>query len=353
MIPVSIIIPSYNAESWISDTLQSAMAQSYPAIEIILVDDGSKDRTVSVAREKLQREFARSWKIIELEGNRGPSVARNLGLGVAGGDWIQFLDSDDLIAPDKLEREMAVCINCDPDVSAVYSPWRRYHAEAGEIIWEGPLAKPNMQGKPPIMCLVGGDRFLHGAGLSRRSTLNQIGGFNEALRFWECEEVNVRLAKVGRFEQVQSLAPLYMWRMHRESAYIGGEKARYQLAPVALSWISLLLEAAEHRPLSDLGTACQKTAWKFLTAAQFGHAGFFGAIETRSMNLLIWLKCWILTSYPQSHSIFHEYLGTSVTKKWRKLSGSERCQKKLFGGCFKNFICGQKIPYSNETTPFF
>lgn len=253
MIPVSIIIPSYNAESWISDTLQSAMAQSYPAIEIILVDDGSKDRTVSVAREKLQREFARSWKIIELEGNRGPSVARNLGLGVAGGDWIQFLDSDDLIAPDKLEREMAVCINCDPDVSAVYSPWRRYHAEAGEIIWEGPLAKPNMQGKPPIMCLVGGDRFLHGAGLSRRSTLNQIGGFNEALRFWECEEVNVRLAKVGRFEQVQSLAPLYMWRMHRESAYIGGEKARYQLAPVALSWISLLLEAAEHRPLSDLG----------------------------------------------------------------------------------------------------
>jgi glycosyltransferase involved in cell wall biosynthesis len=249
---VSIIIPTHNAEKWIRDTLDSVIAQTYPHLEVILVDDASQDHTVEVARAKLTSDFRARWQIIELRGNAGPSAARNNGLRWANGSWIQFLDSDDFLAPTKLQRQMKYCLTAAPNVVAVYSPWRRFYFENDNMVWEGPLSRPDMEGRAPIMCLVGSDRYLHSAGLARRSALNQIRGFDEALRFWECEEINVRLAKAGQLCCVQAEEPLYLWRMHRERVYIGGEKARYSLAPVALSWIELVLKAADSRPLAEL-----------------------------------------------------------------------------------------------------
>jgi len=249
---VSIVIPAHNSEKWIGDTLESVVAQTYPHLEIIVVDDGSQDNTVSTVREKLGNGFAGVWQIIQLNGNEGPGAARNAGLEHAAGSWVQFLDADDFLAPVKLARQMAYCLAAPADVVAVYSPWRRCYFEHGKIVWDGPLANPNMEGRAPIMCLVGGDRYLHSAGLARRATLEKIGGFDQSLRFWECEEINVRIARAGRLACVPADEPLYLWRMHRERVYIGDAKARYQLASVALSWIELVLQAAEFRPLSEL-----------------------------------------------------------------------------------------------------
>jgi hypothetical protein len=89
--------------------------------------------------------------------------------------------------------------------------------------------------------------------LARRAALDRIGGFDESLRFWECEEVTVRLAKAGRMERVRTTEPTYLWRMHRDQIYIGREDARYRAAPVALGWIEQILKAADHRPLDTLG----------------------------------------------------------------------------------------------------
>lgn len=249
---VSIVIPTHNAEKWIRDTLDSVIAQNYPHIELIVVDDGSDDKTVAVVREKLTVDFPTKWQIIELPGNAGPSAARNVGLKEASGSWVQFLDGDDFIAATKLEQQMAYCVEAAPNVAAVYSPWRRFHFKNGEIVWEAPISRTNMCGREPIMCLVGSDRYLHGAGLARRSVLNQIGGFDETLRFWECEEINVRIAKAGVLMSVPSEEPFYLWRMHRERTYIGGENARYKLTEVALGWIELMLKAAEFQPLTKL-----------------------------------------------------------------------------------------------------
>ena len=249
---VTVIIPTYNAERWIGDTLESVVSQTYPHLEIIVVDDGSQDGTVATVREKLANGFAGARKILELSGNEGPSAARNAGLKQAAGSWIQFLDADDFLAPAKLERQMAYCETAPADVVAVYSPWRRCYCEDGKILWDGPLATPDMDGRAPIMCLVGGDRYLHSAGLARRATLEQIGGFDPSLRFWECEEINVRIARAGRLQRVPANEPLYLWRMHRGRGYIGGAKARYQIGDVALSWIELVLKAAEFRTLSEL-----------------------------------------------------------------------------------------------------
>src|SRR4051812_44698764 len=96
---VSVIVPTYNSEKWICDTLDSLIAQTYPHLELIVVDDGSKDNTLALVRDKLGKEFRNSWQIIEHGSNHGPSAARNTGLRAASGSWVQFLDSDDFIAP--------------------------------------------------------------------------------------------------------------------------------------------------------------------------------------------------------------------------------------------------------------
>ena len=104
---VSIVMPTLNAQAWVVDTIDSVLAQTYPHIELIVVDDGSTDDTVDVVRRKLAADFKGDWRVIGLAENRGPSVARNVGLAAARGVWVQFLDSDDFLAPDKLARQMA------------------------------------------------------------------------------------------------------------------------------------------------------------------------------------------------------------------------------------------------------
>ena len=98
---VSILIPAYNAEGFIGETLRSAVAQTWPRKEIIVVDDGSKDRTVEIARQFASKEV----KIVQKE-NEGAAATRNYALRLSQGDYIQWLDADDLLAPDKIERQL-------------------------------------------------------------------------------------------------------------------------------------------------------------------------------------------------------------------------------------------------------
>ena len=94
---VSIIIPVYNAESWISRCLDSVLAQSYPLIEVIAVCDGASDRSEAILRSYLEKDTR--LKLI-CQTNQGVSAARNRGLSEAGGDWICFVDADDYVHPD-------------------------------------------------------------------------------------------------------------------------------------------------------------------------------------------------------------------------------------------------------------
>ena len=249
---LTVVMPTYNAEKWVVATIDNLAAQTYPHVELIVIDDGSRDRTVTTVRERLSSGFQHKWQVIELGANRGPSAARNVGLRAAAGSWVQFLDSDDFMAPTKFERQMRHCLSSSTNLSAVYSAWRRCYYDNEEIVPEGGLATPSAPAKEPLMCLVGIDRPLLGSGIVRRSILEEIGGFDESLRFWECEELFVRLAQAGRLEVVTSNEPLYFWRMHREKIYIGGEAARYQSAPVALGWMELVLKQTAGRLFGEL-----------------------------------------------------------------------------------------------------
>lgn len=98
---VSILIPAYNAEHWIAESIRSALAQTWPRKEIIVVDDGSQDSTLSVARR-----FASNTVAVLAQENQGVCVARNRAFEVCQGNYIQWLDGDDLLAPDKIARQI-------------------------------------------------------------------------------------------------------------------------------------------------------------------------------------------------------------------------------------------------------
>src|ERR1700741_4422028 len=98
---VSILIPAFNASEYIADTIRSALAQSWPRKEIIVVDDGSTDATLPIARGFRSREVS-----VLTQPNQGAATARNTALSRCQGDVIQWLDADDLLAPDKIARQM-------------------------------------------------------------------------------------------------------------------------------------------------------------------------------------------------------------------------------------------------------
>jgi glycosyltransferase involved in cell wall biosynthesis len=318
---VSVIIPAFNSEQFIGKAIDSVVAQKYPSVEIIVVDDGSTDNTVAVARQKLQTNF-KSFQVLELGTNKGPSAARNAGLRVANGSWVQFLDSDDLLMPHKIERQMMLCATALPDVAAVYSPWNWGFLESGRIEWLGPLRKPFISGKAPVMCFAHECRPLLGACLIRRTALDQIGGFDEALRFWECEEVCARIATVGRFLPAPSDRAEYLWRLDQKTMYIGGSGARYSSTAVGLGWIRQVVKVTGSQdidclrlPESDRQLLLREcTLWGRLLYAQDREAfrEYLSLARTLDPNLT--------PSYPRYISALSRWVGYEKAEAAAKLA---------------------------------
>jgi glycosyltransferase involved in cell wall biosynthesis len=118
---VSILVPAYNAERWISDTIRSALDQTLCNKEIIVVDDGSRDGTLSAARQ-----FGSKNVSVISQPNEGASAARNKALSLAQGDYIQWLDADDLLAPDKIQKQMDVAQQSPSKRTLLSSAWAHF-----------------------------------------------------------------------------------------------------------------------------------------------------------------------------------------------------------------------------------
>jgi glycosyltransferase involved in cell wall biosynthesis len=118
---VSILIPAYNAQEFLADTLRSAIGQTWDRKEIIVVDDGSKDQTLTIARQ-----FASDTVRVVTQKNQGASAARNKAYSLSQGEYIQWLDADDLLAPDKVARQMAAAESCSSKRTLLSSAWARF-----------------------------------------------------------------------------------------------------------------------------------------------------------------------------------------------------------------------------------
>jgi glycosyltransferase involved in cell wall biosynthesis len=119
---VSILIPAHNTEQWIASSVRSALAQTWPRKEIIVVDDGSKDRTAEVARK-----FASKSVAVVTTKNQGAAAARNQALRLCQGDYIQWLDADDILAPDKIERQLLALRENESKRILLSSPWAPFY----------------------------------------------------------------------------------------------------------------------------------------------------------------------------------------------------------------------------------
>jgi glycosyltransferase involved in cell wall biosynthesis len=173
---VSIVIPCYNAAPWVAQTIESALAQTWPAKELVLVNDGSTDDSLAIAR----RYEAGGLRVID-QPNRGASAARNAGLGASRGEFIQFLDADDLLAPDKIARQLPRLLAGGPGVIAT-GAWARFHAEPAEADF---AAYPNWRDLTGVEFLQvhyeSGAMMHPAAWLAPRALLDRAGPWDETL----------------------------------------------------------------------------------------------------------------------------------------------------------------------------
>ena len=113
---VSILIPCYNAERWVKQCIESALAQTYPSKEVIVADDGSTDGTLEVLES-----FGDKIQVLQT-GHAGANVARNKLVAASRGDWLQFLDADDYLLPEKIADQIQLVDQLNQAVDLVYSP---------------------------------------------------------------------------------------------------------------------------------------------------------------------------------------------------------------------------------------
>lgn len=118
---VSVILPLYNGEKYIAEALESILSQTYRHIEIIVVNDGSRDRS-----DEIIKGFGSQLKYVWQE-NQGTAAARNRGIKIATGDFLAFLDQDDLWSPNKLTRQLAAFV-CEPDLDIVFGHMQQFHS---------------------------------------------------------------------------------------------------------------------------------------------------------------------------------------------------------------------------------
>jgi glycosyltransferase involved in cell wall biosynthesis len=171
---VSIIIPCYNAEPWIAEAIDSCLAQTYQPIEIIVVDDGSTDGSLKVIQSYGNRIQYRTGP------NRGGSAARNQGFALSRGEYVMFLDADDLIAPDTIEVLVKVLRTRKNSVAACN--WYHLIETNGKWIKGENGLQPWHAVTDPLAAWLTRIYIPPVALLWHRNTLQEIGGWDEVIR---------------------------------------------------------------------------------------------------------------------------------------------------------------------------
>ncbi|WP_289055250.1 glycosyltransferase family 2 protein [Carboxylicivirga marina] len=175
---VSILIPLYNSESYIAETIQSALNQTWPNIEIIIVDDGSTDNSYVIAKG-----FESTNVKVYQQQNSGACNARNYAFYLSTGEYIQYLDADDLLAPDKIEQQMQL-FNQFGNSIVVSGIWGRFYESIQDVQWEEQVI--NKDYLSPINWLMdswyGGGMAQTSIWLAPRHLIQNAGPWNEALK---------------------------------------------------------------------------------------------------------------------------------------------------------------------------
>ena len=207
---VSVIIPCYNAGDYIAETIESVLRQTLSPAEIVVVDDGSTDRS----REVLHRFGDRI--VVLGKANGGPASARNLGIARSTGDYIAFLDSDDLWVEEKLERQVAF-MEANPAIGLLFSEAWMFREEKGEKVL---LRKIGYTGDPTFRQLLHGDYIPNSTVLLRRRCVERVGLLNEKRELIAVEDYEYWMRIAHEFPLAGMAEPLAWYRI-REGNLMG------------------------------------------------------------------------------------------------------------------------------------
>ncbi|MBC8123391.1 MAG: glycosyltransferase [Gemmatimonadaceae bacterium] len=201
---VSVVIPAYNAVAYIGATLDSVLSQTYENIEVLVVDDGSQDRTLAVIEAYCRKD---GRVILLRQPNLGVAAARNLAIQASQGTLIAPLDADDIWYPHKLERQVQCFLDAPPQLGLVYS-WFSLIDEAGSTLWSG--SGHQFEGK--VLASLVYQNFVGNASvpLIRRDCFEKVGVYSTRLREHNaqgCEDwdLYLRIAEHYDFQVVPEL----------------------------------------------------------------------------------------------------------------------------------------------------
>ncbi len=174
---VSVIIPVYNGEKYLAHAIESVLSQSYQPIEIVVVDDGSEDRTAEIARSYSQAQYV-------FQANRGVAGARNSGVQAASGEWVTFLDHDDIMLPASLQGRMDY-LSAHPEIQCLIAKHQSFLEPGVEIpFWITPEHLENPQ-------------FGFGYLIAKKTFLEEVGGFDPKYQTMENLDLFYRAKDMG------------------------------------------------------------------------------------------------------------------------------------------------------------
>jgi glycosyltransferase involved in cell wall biosynthesis len=218
---VSVVVPTYNYGRFIAETLESLRAQSYANWECVVVDDGSTDDTEAVVARVMAADARFAYT---RQRNQRQSVAKNTGLAIVVGPYVQFLDADDLIEPFKFERQVEF-LEAHPEVDIVYGGVRFFHTESpGERLYaqfgeNSPwMPESSGAGKDVLVPLIKNNILVINAPLVRRAVVDEVGPFDPVMPPVEDWDYWIRCALAGkRFEFRDFDGALALVRSHAAS----------------------------------------------------------------------------------------------------------------------------------------
>ena len=191
---VSIVTPFLNAGAFVREAIESVLAQTYPHWELLLVDDGSTDDSPAIA-QAFAAAHPHRIRYLTHDGhvNKGASASRNLATGVARGEYVAFLDADDVYLPRKLEEQVPL-LDAHPEAGMLYGGTEYWYGWTGrpedrarDWVWRRYGVAPNATIAPPRMLATflrdGGTVPCMGSVLARREAIEQVGGWEESFHY--------------------------------------------------------------------------------------------------------------------------------------------------------------------------
>lgn len=251
---VTVVIPAYNAMAYLPETLDSVLSQTFRDFEVLIINDGSTDAVADWAAE-IQDPRVR----LISQDNKGLSGARNRGITESQGEYIAFLDADDLWAPTKLEQQVK-CLDTRPEVGMVYT-WTLHVDQQGNSL--GRVTASHVEGKAWEQLLLGDSVGSGSSTMVRRDCFDKVGLFDTNLTSIEDCDMWVRLAQYYPLAVIKDI--LVYYRQHPASMSRDYEKiARNSRLMIEKKFANVPFDMLYLRPRA-YGHTFLWLAWKVMT----------------------------------------------------------------------------------------